>query len=213
MISDQIKQAEDAARFLTRVLTGFPESSIYEDYKAAEHFTDGEFEQAIETLTEFGNGPAVTERPAVEPCERLADFGGETCRTAGVDDPCGSCQRADASDRLDFAAQRVAERQTKLRHALEAKPALSTEGFDQLSQKTRADWHEPDEQEISAIVIGRTLDNAFGDTVMDGDDGEFNVVLFHYGEPVCVRNLATLLAEASAYRRAIRNGLIKPEFR
>lgn len=56
MISDQIRQAEDAARFLTRVLSGFQESGIYETYKEAEHFTDEEFDIAIDTLTEFGNG-------------------------------------------------------------------------------------------------------------------------------------------------------------
>ncbi|KKN84391.1 hypothetical protein LCGC14_0288530 [marine sediment metagenome] len=61
MISDQIRQAEDAARFLTRVLSGFNESNTYDTYKEVEHFTDEEYEEAIDTLTEFGNGMGVTE--------------------------------------------------------------------------------------------------------------------------------------------------------
>ncbi len=56
MISDQIREVEEAARFITRALNGFAESSIYESYKSFEGFTDEESEQAIDTLTDFGNG-------------------------------------------------------------------------------------------------------------------------------------------------------------
>ncbi len=59
MISDQIHEAEASARFLTRILTGFPESSMYEAYKSIEDFTDEEYERAIETLTDFGNGTRI----------------------------------------------------------------------------------------------------------------------------------------------------------
>ena len=31
----------------------------------------------------------------------------------------------------------------------------------------REDWHEPDEQEVSARIIGNRLDNAHGDTLID----------------------------------------------
>ena len=61
MTSDQIRQAEDAARFLTRILGNFNESGMYKWYKDAEHFTDKEYEDAFDTLEEFGNG-IVTER-------------------------------------------------------------------------------------------------------------------------------------------------------
>lgn len=61
MTSDQIRQAEDAARFLTRVLSSFNTDHTYEVYKTIEHFTDKEYGDAFDTLTEFGNG-IVTER-------------------------------------------------------------------------------------------------------------------------------------------------------
>ncbi len=61
MTSDQIRQAEDAARFLTRILSGFSETSVYKAYREYETFTDAGYEDAFETLTEFGNG-IVTER-------------------------------------------------------------------------------------------------------------------------------------------------------
>ena len=62
MTSDQIRQAEDAARFLTRILGNFQGLSIYKTYKDVEHFTDKEYEDAFDILEEFGNG-IVTERP------------------------------------------------------------------------------------------------------------------------------------------------------
>lgn len=65
----------------------------------------------------------------------------------------------------------------------------------------RPDWHEPDEQEVNARVVGDHLDNAMGSTVTD-NVGEYNVVLTRLddeGEPqdVAVVNLATLLAFAT----------------
>ena len=58
MISDQIRETEEAARFLTRILSGFDEHA-YTACKLAEHFTDKEYEQAIETLSDFGNGTRI----------------------------------------------------------------------------------------------------------------------------------------------------------
>ncbi len=55
MISDQIREVEEAARFLTRVLGSFNEHA-YTECKLAEHFTDEEYKQTIDTLTDFGNG-------------------------------------------------------------------------------------------------------------------------------------------------------------
>lgn len=65
----------------------------------------------------------------------------------------------------------------------------------------RADWHEPDEQGVSARVVGDHLDNAMGSTATD-NVGEYNVVITREddeGEPqdFAVVNLATLLAFAT----------------
>lgn len=63
--------------------------------------------------------------------------------------------------------------------------------------RVRPDWHEPDEQQVSARVIGERLDNAMGAAVEPGNVGEFNVVIAQNGRDVAVVNLATLLAFAS----------------
>lgn len=57
----------------------------------------------------------------------------------------------------------------------------------------RPDWHEPDEREVNATIIGDHLDNAMGATV-EVTMGEYNVLLTKGGHPVAVVNLATLLA-------------------
>lgn len=70
----------------------------------------------------------------------------------------------------------------------------------------RNDWHEPDEQGISARIVGGHLDNAMGATAEDAL--EYNVILtkeiaFDHldGDTVAVDiavvNLATLLSWAS----------------
>ena len=53
----------------------------------------------------------------------------------------------------------------------------------------RDDWHEPDEQEVDAVVHGNTFDNA-------GFEYEKHVIIKKDGEPVARINLATLLAFA-----------------
>lgn len=58
----------------------------------------------------------------------------------------------------------------------------------------RPDWHEPDEQEVSARVEGDRLDNATG---ASGACGELRVVITRDGEPVAAVNLASLCAWAS----------------
>ena len=79
--------------------------------------------------------------------------------------------------------------------------------------KLREDWHEPDEQEVSAFVVGNTLDNAMGDKPWVRlnqfglpEVGELVVVVQHsyyyddgsstVDDTVMV-NLADLLAEAT----------------
>ena len=76
--------------------------------------------------------------------------------------------------------------------------------------RVRPDWHEPDEQEVNARIIGSHLDNAMGadpdaDKKVDDPDGsvrtlhwgEYNVVITKKGKDVAVVNLAELLAWGS----------------
>lgn len=72
----------------------------------------------------------------------------------------------------------------------------------------RRNWHEPDEQEVTAAVHGTDLDNAgfwghdgHGKLVTYGDPPrqELWVELFRDGEPVAEINLATLLAFATGW--------------
>ena len=79
--------------------------------------------------------------------------------------------------------------------------------------RVRPDWHEPDEQEVNARIIGSHLDNAMG-ADPDADEkvdvshypdgsvrtlhwGEYNVVITKEGKDVAVVNLAELLAWGS----------------
>lgn len=69
------------------------------------------------------------------------------------------------------------------------------------SLSVRADWHEPDEQGVSARIIGDHLDNAMGSRTVD-NVGEFNVIITREDDDeqpqdVAVVNLATLLAFAT----------------
>ena len=56
----------------------------------------------------------------------------------------------------------------------------------------RDDWHEPDEQEVTALVSGDKFDNA-------GIEGEMRVLILKGGKPSFVVNLATLFAFATEY--------------
>ena len=66
----------------------------------------------------------------------------------------------------------------------------------------RADWHEPNEQGVSARVVGTKLDNACGDHIsahaLELGYQEIVIVLDHgkVGDPFKI-NLATLLALAA----------------
>jgi hypothetical protein len=59
---------------------------------------------------------------------------------------------------------------------------------------TRHDWHEPDEQDVTADVSGGRLDNA-------GTNGEIVVIINGPKSPDVVIHLATLLAIAADYAR------------
>lgn len=67
----------------------------------------------------------------------------------------------------------------------------------------RVDWHEPDEQGVTASTHGVTFDNAgfWGKPYLSSFDGhEFTeqyAVLYRGDEPVAAVNLATLFAWAS----------------
>jgi hypothetical protein len=65
----------------------------------------------------------------------------------------------------------------------------------------RMDWHEPDEQEVTARVYGDTFDNAgfWPATDPHRTGTEQYVVLYQDSEPVAAVNLATLLAWATGY--------------
>ena len=69
----------------------------------------------------------------------------------------------------------------------------------------RKDWHEPDEQGISAKVIGKQLDNTFGEMI-DFPNREYVVVLYHNKKEVGRINLATLLAVACSPHEEDYNG-------
>lgn len=66
----------------------------------------------------------------------------------------------------------------------------------------RPDWHEPDEQNVTATTHGVRFDNAgfWGETHRTSDGHNFTeryVKLYKDGQPVAVVNLATLFAWAT----------------
>ena len=73
----------------------------------------------------------------------------------------------------------------------------------------RRDWHEPDEQEVSARLVGTHLDNAMGpgfirgksDTELEDPMTEFYAIIEHDGEQVAAVSICSLLAWASEAHR------------
>lgn len=64
----------------------------------------------------------------------------------------------------------------------------------------RLDWHEPDEQEVTARVEGENFDNAGfwpAENAYAVDRTELHVIISQHGNDVAAVNLATLLAWAS----------------
>lgn len=61
----------------------------------------------------------------------------------------------------------------------------------------RDDWHEPDEQEVTVSMRGRTFDNAGFWPAPDKTYEEMHVVIFRDGKPMASVNLATLFAWAT----------------
>ena len=57
----------------------------------------------------------------------------------------------------------------------------------------REDWHEPDEQGVTALITGNKFDNA-------GVEGEIKVLILKDGVPAFAINLATLFAFATEYK-------------
>lgn len=85
--------------------------------------------------------------------------------------------------------------------------------FDALALEMQSDWHEPIEQGVSVVVFGTEFDNAHGcyiDLNQPEGDSEIVVVLMKNGAAHCSRNLASLMAEAAAYRRGVKVGKINP---
>lgn len=58
----------------------------------------------------------------------------------------------------------------------------------------RPDWHEPDEQEVTAKIVGESFDNA-------GGSGEMEIILAVGDNTSVCLNLASVLALATAYAR------------
>lgn len=56
----------------------------------------------------------------------------------------------------------------------------------------RDDWHEPDEEGISVMILGTVFDNA-------GTGSEIRVVVMKNGKPEFAISLATLFALATGY--------------
>lgn len=80
-------------------------------------------------------------------------------------------------------------------------------------QGLRLDWHEPDEREVTAKVIGTGFDNAMGNSVdQDALNGGYQemVVEITAGDGASAQdrlrvNLATLFAIAAAYGRLVED--------
>lgn len=79
--------------------------------------------------------------------------------------------------------------------------------------KLRVDWHEPDEQDVDAVVKGNDFDNAgfwpedkshHMTTSRGSKLVEKHVVLKVEGKPVAAVNLATLLAWATEFGKAVQ---------
>jgi hypothetical protein len=75
------------------------------------------------------------------------------------------------------------------------------EQLQELAEKlgVRPDWHEPDEQEVTAHVDGDCFDNAgfWPRDKYTGQGMEMHVTLRQHGEVVAQVNLATLFAMAA----------------
>ena len=72
----------------------------------------------------------------------------------------------------------------------------------EITERCREDMHEPDEQGISAHVVGTHLDNAFGEEIIENllekNCQEFIVIIKDDKGRVEKFNLATLVAYARA---------------
>lgn len=64
----------------------------------------------------------------------------------------------------------------------------------------RSDWHEPDEQDLTALVFGQSFDNAgfWGEPTYNYYTNEMHVVLYVSHYPVASVNLATLFGWATS---------------
>lgn len=71
---------------------------------------------------------------------------------------------------------------------------------------TRLDWHEPDEQDLTAMMYGTSFDNAgfWGEPTYEYYTNEMHVVLYVHHYPVVAVNLATLFGWATEDKRGWR---------
>jgi hypothetical protein len=86
----------------------------------------------------------------------------------------------------------------------------------EITEGCREDMHEPDEQDLSASVVGNHLDNAFGEDIDEGQMGrgsqEFVVFLERNGM-YSKFNLATLIAFAREGAQRYSKKYIKKELK
>lgn len=70
----------------------------------------------------------------------------------------------------------------------------------------RLDWHEPDEQDLTAMMYGTSFDNAgfWGEPTYEYYTNEMHVVLYVKHYPVVAVNLATLFGWATEDKRGWR---------
>lgn len=71
--------------------------------------------------------------------------------------------------------------------------------------RVRDDWHEPDEQDVTARVDGKSFDNAGFWPAAPDEILEMHVIISQNGEDVACVNLATLFAMATGFGGIRRN--------
>jgi hypothetical protein len=84
---------------------------------------------------------------------------------------------------------------SKIKVEIDVEIISTKEQLKQFKEKyyLRNDWHEPDEQEITATIVGKNFDNA---DIVGGHD--YALLFFKDGKPVAVVNLAMLCAWATS---------------
>lgn len=88
----------------------------------------------------------------------------------------------------------------KVKVEIDVEIIISKEGLKTFAKRNylKEDWHEPDEEGITATVVGKYFDNADVDGSYD-----YALLFFKEGRPMAIVNLALLCAWASGYEGQI----------